>query len=57
MGMLQVKFNKFPVEPFTGEGPPNNGGLFTRFVFVVNIYHLRVYRLLPMGSVAFTQIL
>ena len=52
--MLQFRFKGCPVELFVGEGVPNDGGLF---VFVVNVYDLRVYSLLPVGSVAFTQIL
>ena len=54
MGMLQVKLSGLPVERFVGVGVPNDGG---RFVFVVNVYHLRVYVPLPVGSVALTQIL
>jgi hypothetical protein len=54
MGILQVKPNGLPVEPFAGEGATKTGG---RFVLVVKVYHLLVYRLLPLGSVAFTQIL
>jgi hypothetical protein len=27
MGILQVRLNRFPVDPFAGEGVPNNGGL------------------------------
>jgi hypothetical protein len=57
IGILQVRLNRFPVEPFPGEDAPNSGGLFTRFVFVVNVYQLRVYRPLPDGSVALTQTL
>jgi hypothetical protein len=53
MGMLQVKLNGFLVEPFTGEDAPNIGFPCS----VVNVNHLRLYRLLPLGSVAFTQIL
>ncbi len=54
MGMLQVRLSWFPVEQFVGVGVPNVGG---RFVFVVKVYHLRVYSPLPVGSVALTQIL
>ena len=57
IGMLQVRLNRFPVEPFAGEGVPNTGGVFVRLPFVVNVYHLRVYSPLPVGSVALTQIL
>jgi len=55
MGILQLKLNEFPGEPFAGEGTPNTGGLFP--CFVVNVYHLRVHRPLPLGSVALTQTL
>jgi len=55
MGMLQVRLRGFPVEPFVGEGVPNKGGLLG--CFVVSVYQLRVYRPLPVGSVAFTQTL
>ena len=54
IGMHQVGHSEFPVEPLAGEGVPKIGGLF---VFVVNVYHLRVYCPLPVGSVALTQIL
>ena len=57
IGMFQVRLSGFPVEPFVGEGVPNTGGVFVTFPFVVNVYHLRVYNPLPVGSVAFTQIL
>ncbi len=57
IGMLQVRLGRLPVELFVGEVTPKNGGLFSVFVFVVNVYHLRVYSPLPVGSVAFTQIL
>jgi hypothetical protein len=53
IGILQVRLNRFPVEPFVGDGVPNTGGLF----IAVNMYHLRVYRPLPVGSVAFTHTL
>jgi hypothetical protein len=53
--MLQVRLNGFPVEPFAGVGVPNTGGLLS--CNVVNVYHRRVYRPLPPGSVAFTQTL
>jgi hypothetical protein len=54
IGMLQDRLNRFPVELFAGDGVPNTGGLLSR---VVNVYHLRVYSPLPLGSVALTQIL
>ena len=54
IGMLQVRLTGLPVDIFVGEGIANVGGLF---VFVVNVYDLRVYSPLPLGSVAFTQIL
>ena len=57
MGMLQERLSRLPVEPFAGEDVPNTGGVLVRFDFVVNLYHRRVYRPLPPGSVAFTQIL
>ena len=58
IGMVQDRFNRFPVEPFAGEGVPNTGGvLFVMVPCVVKVYHLRVYSLLPVGSVALTQIL
>ena len=57
MGILQDRFNGFPVEPFAGEGVPKTGGVFVTFPFVVKVYHLRVYSPLPVGSVALTQIL
>ena len=47
------RLHQFPVEPFAGDGDPNTGGLFSGFV--VKVYHLRVYKPLPMGSVAFTH--
>jgi hypothetical protein len=28
IGILQLKLNEFPVEPFVGEGIPNTGGAF-----------------------------
>jgi len=57
MGMFQDRLNRFPVEPFAGDGVPNIGGVFVTFPFVVKVYHLRVYVPLPVGSVALTQIL
>ena len=54
IGMLHVRLNRFPVEPFAGEGVPKTGG---RFAFVAKRYHLLVYKPLPAGSVAFTQTL
>jgi hypothetical protein len=56
IGILQVRLNGFPVEPFAGEGVPYTGRLFA---FVVNVYDLLVHRPLPagVGSVAFTQTL
>jgi hypothetical protein len=51
--MLQDRLNRFPLEPFTGDGVPNTGGLLLGFV--VNVNHLRLYRSLPVGSVAFTH--
>ena len=56
IGMLQVKLGGFTVVPFVGEGMPNTGGVFVMVPFVLNVYHLRVYCPLPVGSVAFTQI-
>jgi hypothetical protein len=55
--MLHLRFNRFPEEPFPGEGVPNTGGLFPPLPCVVNVYNLRVYRPLPAGSVAFTHTL
>lgn len=58
MGMLQERFNGLLVDPFVGEGVLNTGGvLVVCVVLVVKVYHLRVYCLLPVRSVAFTQIL
>jgi hypothetical protein len=56
IGMLQVRLNKFPVEPSAGDGIPYAGGLFPA---VVKIYDLLVHRPLPagVGSVVFTQTL
>jgi hypothetical protein len=54
MEMLQVRFSELFAEPFAGIGFPKTGG---RFAVVVKRYHLLVYRPLPVGSVAFTQIL
>jgi hypothetical protein len=52
MEILQMVFKEIFVERFIGIVAPKTGG---RFVFVVNVYHLLVYRPLPVGSVAFTQ--
>jgi hypothetical protein len=54
IGILQLKLNEFPIEPFGGDGTPNTGG---SFAFVVNVNHLLTSRPLPagVGSVAFTQ--
>jgi hypothetical protein len=49
IGMLQLKLNRFPAEPFAGDGKPNVGGLLSGFV--VNIYHLRMISGFP-GSPA-----
>ena len=54
MGMVQVKLCGLPVDPLFGVGVPNTGG---RFALVVKVYHFLVYELLPVGSVALTQIL
>jgi len=54
IGMLQVRVSGLLVELLVGDGVPKTGG---RLTFVVNVYHFLVYRPLPLGSVAFTQIL
>jgi hypothetical protein len=39
IGILQVRLNGFPVDPFAGDGDPNTGG---RLALVVKVYHLLV---------------
>ena len=52
IGMFQLRLSGLLVELFVGVGDPNVGGWF---VFVVRMYHSFVYSPLPVGSVAFTQ--
>ena len=52
--MLQVRLRGWLVEVLRGVGVPKVGGMFC--ACVVKVYQARVYWLLPVGSVALTQI-
>ena len=54
IGILQGKLKDWTIVPFVGVGMPTVGG---RFPIVMKVNHFLVYWLLPVGSVAFTQIL